>query len=42
LDFLGKGGIGRKRTEIKNDPNIGDVSEVLGNIHFNPLTLKIT
>jgi len=41
LDFLGKGGIGRKRTEIKNDPNMDVVPEVLGKIHFNPLTLKI-
>jgi hypothetical protein len=41
LDFLGNGGIGRKRIEIKNDPNMGGVLEVLGKIHFDPLTLKI-
>jgi len=41
LDFLGNGGIGRKRTEIKNDPNMGGVLEFLRKIHFDPLTLKI-
>jgi len=41
LDFLGNGGIGRKRIEIKNDPNMGGVLEVLRKIHFDPLTLKI-
>jgi hypothetical protein len=42
LDLLGKGVIGRIRTKIKNNSNIGGVPKVLGKTHFGLLTLKIT
>jgi len=42
LDFSGNDIIVRIETEIKNTPNMGGIPEVLGEIHFGPLTLKIT